>query len=199
MDQSVKDALARWPNVPAVHGWLSLDARGRWRLHPQGQAADGGPGEPITNTQILEFIGRNYGHDEAGRWFFQNGPQRVYVRLDAAPFVLRLADDSRALITHTNAAVESVGSWWLDEHGQLYAMTPLGGGIVLDRDLPPLLDNMTTDEGAPLLDALDALAPRRAITAAFPGAYAAAPLQSIAARNIPERLGFIPCPQADPA
>ncbi|MNU05592.1 hypothetical protein D3C72_2504520 [compost metagenome] len=70
---------------------------------------------------------------------------------------------------------------------------------MLDRDLPPLLDNMTTDEGAPLLDALDALAPGRAITAAFPGAYAAAPLQSIAARNIPERLGFIPCPQADPA
>ena len=85
MDQSVKDAIARWPDVPAAHGWLSLDARGRWRFHPQGLSAQGGPGESITNPQILDFIGRNYAHDDAGRWFFQNGPQRVYLRLDAAP------------------------------------------------------------------------------------------------------------------
>ena len=73
MDQSVKDAIARWPDVPAAHGWLSLDARGRWRFHPQGLSAQGGPGESITNPQILDFIGRNYAHDDAGRWFFQNG------------------------------------------------------------------------------------------------------------------------------
>ncbi|MFD4839690.1 DUF2946 family protein [Achromobacter sp. NPDC058515] len=199
MDQSVKDALARWPNVPAVHGWLSLDARGRWRLHPQGQAAGGGPGESITNTQIQEFINRNYGHDEAGRWFFQNGPQRVYVRLDAAPYVLRLADDNRALLTHTNAAVKSVSGWWLDDEGQLYAMTPLGAGIVLDRDLPPLLERMTTEGGAALLDALADLAPGQAITARYPEVYAAAPLQSMARRDAPARLGFEPNPAADPA
>lgn len=199
MDQSVKDALARWPNVPAVHGWLSLDARGRWRLHPQGQAADGGPGEPITNTQILEFINRNYEHDEAGRWFFQNGPQRVFVRLDAAPHVLRLADDSQALVTHTNAAVESVSGWWLDDAGQLYAMTPLGGGVILDRDLQPLLEQMSTADGAPLLDALAVLALGQSITAAQRGAYAPAPLQSVTRQRIPGLLGFEPNPQADPA
>ncbi|QVQ24545.1 DUF2946 family protein [Achromobacter deleyi] len=199
MDQSVKDALARWPNVPAVYGWLSLDARGRWRLHPQGQAADGGPGESITNSQILEFINRNYAHDEAGRWFFQNGPQRVFVRLDAAPHVLRLADDNRSLLTHTNAAVESVDGWWLDDEGQLYAMTPLGAGIVLDRDLPPLLEKMTTQDGAPLLDALADLAPGQSIAAGYPGIHAAAPLQSISRRDLPERLGFNPNPAADPA
>ena len=59
MDASVQDAIARWPDVPAVFGWLSLDPRGRWRLHPQGQAAHGGAGESITNTQILGFINRN--------------------------------------------------------------------------------------------------------------------------------------------
>lgn len=85
MDDDVKAALVRWPNVPAVAGWLSLDGRGRWHLHPQGDAAEGGPGESITNTQILAFIERNYEHDDQGRWFFQNGPQRVYVRIDAAP------------------------------------------------------------------------------------------------------------------
>lgn len=197
MDQSVKDALARWPNVPAVHGWLSLDPRGRWRLHPQGQAADGGPGEPITNTQILEFINRNYAHDKAGRWFFQNGPQRVFVRLDAAPYVLRLTDDSRALITHTNAAVESVSGWRLDDEGQLYALTPLGAGIVLDRDLPPLLEKLKAEGGAPLLDAMAEQAPEQSAAAGWPGVYAAAPLQSIARRDVPRLLGFEPNPSAD--
>ncbi|WP_313699481.1 DUF2946 family protein [Achromobacter sp.] len=196
MDQSVKDALARWPNVPAVYGWLSLDARGRWRLHPQGQANDGGPGEPITNTQILEFISRNYEHDDDGRWFFQNGPQRVFVRLDAAPYVLRLADDNRGLVTHTDASVEAVSAWWLDDEGQLYASTPMGAGIVLDRDLQPLLELLRTQTGAPLLDALADLAPSRSMTAVWPGVYAAAPLQAIAQADIAARLAFDPAPQA---
>jgi hypothetical protein len=199
MDQSVKDALARWPNVPAVYGWLSLDARGRWRLHPQGQAAEGGPGEPITNTQILEFIGRNYEHDEAGRWFFQNGPQRVFVRLDAAPYILRLADDDHALVTHTGAAIDAISGWWLDDQGQLYAGTPIGGGVVLDRDLQPLLEKMETGDGAPLLDALAGPTPEVAVTVAYPGIYAASPLQSVTRQEIPGRLGFTPNPQADAA
>ncbi|WP_313387495.1 DUF2946 family protein [Achromobacter aegrifaciens] len=196
MDQSVKDALARWPDVPAVYGWLSLDARGRWRLHPQGQSAEGGPGESITNTQILEFINRNYEHDEAGRWFFQNGPQRVFLRLDAAPYVLRLSDDSRRLLTHTNVAVDSVDTWKLDDAGQLYAMTPLGAGIVLDRDLQPLLEKMATADGAPLLDALADLAPGGAVQAVLPGTYAAAPLALIAHKDVARELGFEANPRA---
>lgn len=196
MDQSVKDALARWPDVPAVYGWLSLDARGRWRLHPQGQSAEGGPGESITNTQILEFINRNYEHDEAGRWFFQNGPQRVFLRLDAAPYVLRLSNDSRRLLTHTNVAVDSVDTWKLDDAGQLYAMTPLGAGIVLDRDLQPLLEKMATADGAPLLDALADLAPGGAVQAVLPGTYAAAPLALIAQKDVARELGFEANPRA---
>ncbi|CAB3821051.1 hypothetical protein LMG26858_00199 [Achromobacter anxifer] len=195
MDQSVKDALARWPDVPAVYGWLSLDARGRWRLHPQGQAAAGGPGDSITNTQILEFINRNYEHDNAGRWFFQNGPQRVFLRLDAAPYVLRLSDDNRGLVTHTNQAVDAVRAWKLDDAGQLYAMTPLGAGIVLDRDLPPLLENMATTDGAPLLDGLAGLKPGLELQAAWPGVYPAAPLASIAQRDVAQALGFDPAPR----
>ncbi|MGS1007224.1 DUF2946 family protein [Achromobacter anxifer] len=196
MDQSVKDALARWPDVPAVYGWLSLDARGRWRLHPQGQAAAGGPGESITNTQILEFINRNYEHDEAGRWFFQNGPQRVFLRLDAAPYVLRLSDDNSGLLTHTNVAVDSVDAWKLDDAGQLYALTPLGAGIVLDRDLPPLLEKMATADGAPLLDALAGLAPGGAIQAVLPGICPAAPLALIAQKDVARELGFVANPRA---
>jgi len=192
MDPSVKDALARWPNVPAVYGWLSLDARGRWRFHPEGRAAEGGPGESITNTQILGFIDRNYGHDEQGCWFFQNGPQRVYVRLDAAPWVLRLSDDQRRLLTHTGRPVQSVLGWRLDEDGRLYARTEAGAGVVLDRDLPMLLEILRTPDGRPLLDALEG-APPPAIS--FPGAYEPAPLASLARAEAAACLGFV----ADPA
>lgn len=194
MDQSVKDAIARWPDVPAVYGWLSLDGRGRWRLHPQGQATAGGAGESITNTQILDFINRNYEHDDAGRWYFQNGPQRVFLRLDGAPYVLRLSDNNLGLLTHTEKAVASVSAWWLDDAGQLYAMTPLGPGIVLDRDLPALLESLTTQHGARLLDSLDPLPVNETLLVTWPGMYPAAPLQTIAQQDIAQRLGFDPNP-----
>ncbi|HYG42658.1 MAG TPA: DUF2946 family protein, partial [Bordetella sp.] len=140
MDSSVKAALAKWPDVPAVYGWLSLDERGRWRLHPDGDAADGGPGDSITNTQILEFIGRNYEGDEQGRWYFQNGPQRVYLRLDAAPYLLRRADDGIGLTTHTGLPVHAVAAWWLDDTGRLYAQADAGPAMIEGRELPAVLD-----------------------------------------------------------
>ncbi len=194
MDPSVKYAIARWPDVPAVFGWLSLDPRGRWRLHPQGQAAAGGPGESITNPQIQGFIDRNYEHDEAGRWFFQNGPQRVFLRLDAAPYVLRLDDAGRALLTHTGQPVGAVSGWWLDDAGQLYAMASQGPGVVLDRDLPPLMERLVTDDGAALLDVIDRLAPSQSLRIALPGVYDAAPLRLIDRAQVPDSLGF----QANP-
>ncbi len=194
MDPSVNDAIARWPDVPAVFGWLSLDPRGRWRLHPQGQAAAGGPGESITNPQIQGFIDRNYEHDEAGRWFFQNGPQRVFLRLDAAPYVLRLDDAGRALLTHTGQPVGAVSGWWLDDAGQLYAMASQGPGVVLDRDLPPLMERLVTDDGAALLDVIDRLAPSQSLRIALPGVYDAAPLRLIDRAQVPDSLGF----QANP-
>lgn len=195
MDPSVKDAIARWPDVPAVFGWLSLDARGRWRLHPQGQAAQGGAGESITNVQILGFINRNYEHDDAGRWFFQNGPQRVFLRLDAAPYVLRLDDDGQALRTHTDMPVTAIREWWLDDAGQLYATTAQGPGIVLDRDLAPLMERLVTADGKPLLESLAPLHAAQPLRIALPGIYAAAPLRLIEREAIAATLGF----QANPA
>ncbi|MBP6280161.1 MAG: DUF2946 family protein, partial [Rhodocyclaceae bacterium] len=32
MDDAVVRALAKWPDVPDVFGWLRLDKRGQWRL-----------------------------------------------------------------------------------------------------------------------------------------------------------------------
>jgi hypothetical protein len=32
MDEVVRAALKKWPNVPACYGWLALDARGDWYM-----------------------------------------------------------------------------------------------------------------------------------------------------------------------
>lgn len=150
MDDSVIDAIKRWPNVPAVFGWLSLTARGQWRLHPDGKAVEGGMGESISNPQILGFINRNYDHDELGRWFFQNGPQRVYVRLDAAPWIV-FADDSQGeLSTHTGLAIQTVTQLELDDSGNLYLSTEHGAGMLIDRDLPRFIQTLNTVDGQAL-------------------------------------------------
>lgn len=144
MDEGVLKAMARWPNVPAVFGWLSLTARGQWRLHPNGDATNGSSGESISNPQILRFIARNYHADELGRWYFQNGPQRVFVRLDAAPLVISVDDHNGLFTTHTEQQVESIERWWITDEGNLYALTDKGPGIIIDRDLMRLVDRLQT-------------------------------------------------------
>ena len=49
MDDIVKQAMLKWPNVPHCFGWLGLDARGNWymrddRAQAQGAFASGVPG-----------------------------------------------------------------------------------------------------------------------------------------------------------
>ena len=140
MDDIVRAALKKWPNVPACYGWLALDARGDWYLRDDRvQAAGPFPaikGSRIEHVRLREFIERNYAADAAGRWFFQNGPQRVYVELEAAPWVWRLPldDDATRVQAHTGAPAQ-VASSWLDEHGRLFLATDLGLGIVHTLDM----------------------------------------------------------------
>ena len=137
MDPMVEAALKKWPNVPHCHGWLALDARGDWWMRDDRvQAAGPFPevkGSRIEHDKLLAFIGRNYAHDGAGAWFFQNGPQRVYVELEAAPWVWRVDGDG-GLASHTGRAA-ALRSSWLDEHGRLYADTDIGFGIVHSLDM----------------------------------------------------------------
>ena len=140
MDEIVKAALAKWPNVPHCHGWLALDARGDWYMRDERiQAAGPFPrvkGSRIQHEKLLGFIHRNYGRDEAGAWFFQNGPQRVYVQLEAAPYVWRLArrGDGLEVRAHTGAEAQP-RSAWLDEQGRLFLDTDLGFGLVHSLDM----------------------------------------------------------------
>ena len=140
MDAIVEAALKKWPKVPACYGWLALDARGDWYMRDDRvQAAGPFPavkGSRILHDKLREFIQRNYAADDAGCWFFQNGPQRVYVELEAAPWVWRLHGQGGAVsvVAHTGAAAQ-VESIWLDEHGRLFLATDLGFGIVHTLDM----------------------------------------------------------------
>jgi len=141
MDEMVKAALLKWPNVPACHGWLALDARGHWWLRDAaaqavGPFAGGDPaarGQRVEHAKLLEFIQRNYAATEEGCWFFQNGPQRVYVELEAAPWIWRLAADG-TLTSHTGLDAVCRSSW-LDEQGRLYADSERGFGLVHSLDM----------------------------------------------------------------
>lgn len=204
MDQSVLEAIARWPNVPAVTGWLSLTARGQWRLHPNGDATTGGPGEHITNEQILGFIDRNYEADARGAWYFQNGPQRVYVRLDAAPYILRFDPTTGIMTTHNGLTVDTVTCWYADDEGHLFANTRIGAGRVDDRDLCAVADRLTDTNGLTLPEILESAQPlppedppvslRWAGPGSVGGAMGLIPLRWCARADIPKRLGFIANP-----
>jgi hypothetical protein len=130
MDPSVIRAMARWPNVPAVYGWLSLDRRGRWCLR----------GEPVTHRGAIEFMNRNYACTDSGQWYFQNGPQRVFADLDYTPWIFTLAA-SHELTDHTGRQVGELRGAWLDEDGNLLLLSERGVGLLCDRDLGRISDD----------------------------------------------------------
>ena len=137
MDDIVKQALAKWPNVPDCYGWLGLDARGRWFMRDDAaQAAGDFPqsrGSWLRHEKLIDFIGRNYESDDEGRWFFQNGPQRVYVELECTPWVWQVLPDYR-LQSHTGLQT-SAGECLLDEEGRMYIASPQGLGLVHSQDM----------------------------------------------------------------
>ncbi len=139
MDDIVKAAMAKWPHVPNCYGWLALDARGDWYMRDdRTQAAGPFPqvkGSRIEHDKLLAFINRNYGCDGSGAWFFQNGPQRVYVQLQAAPYTWRVqAAPGWPLTSHTGVAAQ-MQSCWLCEEGRLFINTNQGYGIVHSMDM----------------------------------------------------------------
>lgn len=136
MDEIVLRALARWPGVPEVYGWLALDRRGAWRL----KNPSGGAFERIGNRALREFIGRNYAADARGRWFFQNGPQRVYVRLAYTPLVVHL--EGGLLVDQCGQAFGTPAGFWLDDEGSMVLAGTRGAALVDDRDLERVFDEL---------------------------------------------------------
>ena len=174
-------SVAKWPEVPAVYGWLALDARGNWLLRNPASDAF----ERIGNAALREFIARNYERDSRGCWYFQNGPQRVYVRLAYTPLVYRLEAD--ALIDHCGRRAGTPKGAWLDERGGIVLLGPAGVGVLQDRDLAEASERLVDESGAP--------ADRLARARYFDCAGARTSLGSIASREVPARFGFTPEPQ----
>lgn len=151
MDDIVRQAIAKWPNVPHCFGWLGLDARGNWYMRDD-RTQHAGPfpaskGSLLTHEKLIDFIQRNYECDGEGQWFFQNGPQRVYVELEAAPLVFRLGDE-RMVTSHTGrpARVQRVV---LDDLGRLFLDTDIGFGIVHALDMETASDAVESGQWAP--------------------------------------------------
>ncbi len=178
MDDIVKAALKKWPNVPHCRGWLALDARGDWYMRDD-RIQHAGPfpqvkGSRIQHDKLREFIERNYLCDDAGAWFFQNGPQRVYVELEAAPWVWRLTADGQGgvqLRSHTGQAADFLAAF-LDEQGRLFVHTALGLGLVHTQDMGDAADQVECGRWAP---------------------------QDVRFADLPGRFGFCLSPQADAA
>lgn len=210
MDDRVIAAMARWPDVPAVFGWLSLNERGAWRLHPKGDALTStgqraepdSAGEAISSPPIIAFINRNYAADDKGQWYFQNGPQRVYVRLDVAPFILHTTNPREEAVqfsTHSGLTVNHVSAWWLDEKGRLFAETEHGAGLVAGRDLEAVMARMRSADGTLLIDRLAQALPSGETLrlAPLPGGCPSSGgdrtilLRVCGSADIPESMGFI--------
>lgn len=173
MDDLVRQAMAKWPNVPDCYGWLGLDARGHWYMRNDaaqgvGSFQSGLPnakGSRVDHEKLKAFIERNYASDAQGRWFFQNGPQRVYVELENTPWIWRV-DNTGAVHSHTGQAAQ-VQAVLQDQWGHVYLHTALGLGLVYTQDV------------ACLADALE---------------QHAWPVQECVWAQLPERFGFVRSP-----
>lgn len=196
MDQAVTFSLAQWSDAPDAYRWLSLDRRGNWLLK----------GGRVSNPGIIAFINRSYRRDLEGRWFFQNGPQRVFVGLDYTPWVYRIAGsgaDAR-VESHTGTAARALEGAWVDEAGSVLLLTEMGIGVIDDRDLLACVSRLRDKDGAPpaeevLEQALEALQAR----AAPPKLYlhlcgARLPLGHLVSAEVPVRFGFVPHPVPAP-
>lgn len=195
MDEIVKQALAKWPNVPHCYGWLALDARGVWRMRDAHAQQAGLPGDKIAHAALLGFINRNYDHDERGCWFFQNGPQRVYLNLEATPFIAR-SDPQHGYVVQTGAPLDAVDGVYLCDNGVLILTQGEIVAQVDDRDLATALEALRLD-GAPLADEalLAWLAqPSGALVLQLDGKTL--PVQPLAYHAVAPHFGFQRLPQA---
>lgn len=198
MDEIVKQAIAKWPDVPHCYGWLALDGRGAWRMRDEQAQALGLPGDKIVHPALLGFIARNYACDKRGCWFFQNGPQRVYVTLLSTPYIAR-TDPAQGFILHTGEPVSLLADAWITENGQLIVEGNEKVAQVDDRDMSDYLplfridDEQVSDE-ALLKWLADPRSPCK-LTLETPSRHV--PVQRLPAKDVAEHFGFIREPKAN--
>jgi hypothetical protein len=187
VDDWVERAMRRWPNVPALFGWLGLDRRGRWLIRD----------EVIRHPRIIHTISRNYACDAHGRWFFQNGPQRGFIRLASTPMILKTTGDE-TLITHTELRVEHATSAFLTDEASIVLSTEHGPGEIVGADLDWALQRLRrADENVTEEALADALTlPSGELThLSLAGDGFNLPLTRLDFAGAPARLNFVRDPQ----
>jgi len=193
MDDIVKQAMAKWPNVPHCYGWLALDARGNWRMRDEAAQRADAPGDKLANAALLGFINRNYAHDEQGRWYFQNGPQRVYVNLEATPFIAR-TDPGQGFVLQTGQALGAVERVFMTDAGALVLQA---GDIVAqldDRDMAQVLACMALDGRPASVEAIMAWLEDDTAELALVTGDSRVRVEKLAADALPRRFGYVQMP-----
>jgi hypothetical protein len=67
------------PEHLLARGFLELDRHGHWHVQ----------GEPVTHPRLIDFLWRHMRRNAEGEYWVENGPQRVLVKLQDAPYVVR--------------------------------------------------------------------------------------------------------------
>ncbi len=190
MDERTRRAMARWPDVPDLYGWLSLDRRGRWRIQ----------GQTISRPHIIETLNRHYAVDARGCWYFQNGPQRGFVALEITPFIAT-ATATGDWVTHTGTELPVPRRLLMDEEGALAMDVDPGAALIEEEDLFGVIDCLIDESGKPLEDDRLALAlSQRAGDTGLRWRHASTAVAVIRCDQCdwPEALGFVRTPSAPP-
>lgn len=161
------------------------------------------PGRVIDHVALNEYISRNYASDNGGRYFFQNGPQRVFITLVATPWVARMipGDQHLQLLTQCQSAITPTAAL-SDEQGNIYIVGAIEQ-TVFDSDDQQHFSLKVIPSVALLhdhdLDQFSELAKLREEACSFGGSWLwqgkQLPLDPIHSDELSQRFGFIKNPK----
>lgn len=194
MDDIVKQAMAKWPNVPHCYGWLALDARGNWRMRDEAAQRAMAPGDKLANGALVGFINRNYAHDDQGRWFFQNGPQRVYVTLEATPYIAR-TDPSEGFVLQTGQPLGAPQAAFMTDAGALILQAGEVVAQLDDRDVAQVLGRMELDGRPASVEAIMAWLEDDASELALITGGARLRVERLSAQALQRRFSYVQTPE----
>ncbi|MEL0083427.1 MAG: DUF2946 family protein [Gammaproteobacteria bacterium] len=182
--ERVLRGMAKWPNVPSVYNWLQLDRRGHWLMK----------GSEVTHPRLLAFINQHYLAAADGSYYFQNGPQQVFIQLALAPYVFSPLNNQ--LISHNDKQVGAVEAAYLSDQGDLLLQTDIGPGVIDDRYLAQVEEwfQVEGDRDSGLADLLDGRQNSNARLVSK-GFNIDLPLKPLAIAQLESTLGFIANPQ----
>ena len=119
-------------------GWLKLDGRGSWWIK----------NKRIENPKLISFINSNYFSDDDGRYYFQNGNQRVFVSLAVAPYILRFSEkEIGRLISHNGLLISKICEIWLNADNRIFFNCENVVGVLDDRETFEFYDMLTDNRG----------------------------------------------------